>query len=102
MPEPTPVSLSLPCPTGAGVAGRIVGVTAALALVGASLILVILTAIFWGPLLLAVGMAMIAVWTARRRRQAMQGRNSNEVKDPRHIHRPWPTQGIIDDRLPDP
>ena len=76
--------------------------TAALALVTSSLILITLTAIFWAPLLGAVGIAMIAVWIARRRRQAMQGRNSNEVKDPRHVHVPWPTEGIIDDRLPDP
>jgi hypothetical protein len=78
------------------------GAAAALALVVASLILVALTSIFWAPLLLAVGAAMIAIWSARRRRQSRQGRDSNEVKDPRHNRLPWPTRGVIDDRLPDP
>ena len=78
------------------------GATAAFGLGGASLILVALTSIFWAPLLGAVGIAMIAGWIARRRRQALQGRDSNEVKDARHVRRPWPTDGIIDDRLPEP
>jgi Flp pilus assembly protein TadB len=79
-----------------------VGVYAFLALFAATIMSVGLAAIVWVPLLLGVGIAMVAIASARRRRQALQGRNADEVKDPKHAHPSWPTRGVIDDRLPEP
>ncbi len=78
------------------------GVFAFLALIAASVISVGLAAIVWVPLLLGIGIAMVGIASARRRRQSMQGRNGDEIKDPTHAHPHWPTKGVIDDRLPEP
>jgi|SRR5579859_4174162 len=78
------------------------GVFAFMALIAASIISVGLAAIVWAPLLLGIGIAMVAIAAARRRRQSLQGRNADEVKDPTHAHPPWPTRDVIDDRLPEP
>jgi hypothetical protein len=97
-PEVTPVSDAAGTRGGAWA----MGVFAFLALIAASVISVGLAAIVWVPLLLGIGIAMVAIASARRRRQALQGRNANEVKDPTHSHPHWPTRGVIDDRLPEP
>lgn len=96
--EVTPVSDATASRTGAWA----MGVFAFLALIAASVISVGLAAIVWVPLLLGIGIVMVAIASARRRRQALQGRNANEVKDPMHAHPHWPTRGVIDDRLPEP
>ena len=88
-----------PAPRGSAWA---LGVFSFLALIAASIISVGLAAIVWVPLLLGIGIAMIAIASARRRRQSLQGRNADEVKDPTHAHPHWPTRGVIDDRLPEP
>ncbi|HZU84660.1 MAG TPA: hypothetical protein VE987_17140 [Polyangiaceae bacterium] len=60
-----------------------------------------ISAIVWVPLLLALGVAMCGVWAARRRRQRFEGRDSGDVRDPARAERAWPSDGIIDDRLPE-
>ncbi|HTB71790.1 MAG TPA: hypothetical protein VK762_01040 [Polyangiaceae bacterium] len=89
-------------PAASSRAAWAVGVFAFLALIAASVVSVGLAAIVWVPLLMGIGIAMVAIASARRRRQSTQGRNSNEIKDPTHAHPPWPTKGVIDDRLPEP
>ena len=61
-----------------------------------------LSALFWVPLVFLVGVAMLTVWGARRRRQRYEDRDERDVKDPLRSGRSWPTQGVVDDRLPDP
>jgi hypothetical protein len=99
MPEWSRQPDDAPAPRGGAWA---VGVYAFLALFAATIMSVGLAAIVWVPLLLGVGIAMVAIASARRRRQALQGRNADEVKDPKHAHPAWPTRGVIDDRLPEP
>ncbi len=89
-------------PAASSRAAWAVGVFAFLALIAASIVSVGLAAIVWIPMLMGIGIAMVAIASARRRRQSTQGRNSNEIKDPTHAHPPWPTKGVIDDRLPEP
>lgn len=61
-----------------------------------------LTALVWVPLALLTGGAMLTVWAARRHRQVAEGRDPLERRDaPRAMH-PWPREGVIDDRLPEP
>ena len=79
-----------------------VGLLAFVALIAASVVSVGLASIVWLPLLVGLGVAMIVVGAARRRRQRMQGRDSSEVKDPTHVHPRWPTKDVTDDRLPEP
>ena len=79
-----------------------VGLFAFVALIAASIVSVGLASIVWIPLLVGIGIAMIVVASARRRRQRTQGRNSSEVKDPAHAHERWPSRGVTDDRLPEP
>jgi hypothetical protein len=79
----------------------IIGSVAFLGLIGASIVSVGLAAIVWVPLFMGIGIAMIVVAAARRRRQTTQGRNGNEIKDPRHAHPRWPSN-VVDDRLPEP
>jgi hypothetical protein len=76
------------------------GALAFLGLIGASIVSVGLASVVWVPLLLGIGIAMVAVAAARRRRQARQGRDANEVRDPAHAHPRWPSD-VIDDRLPE-
>jgi len=80
--------------------GWTLGALAFLGLVGASIVSVGLAAVVWVPLLLGIGIAMVVVGAARRRRQFSQGRNGSEVKDPTHAHPRWPSN-VIDDRLPE-
>lgn len=79
-----------------------VGVVAFVALVGASIVSIGLASIVWVPLLFGIGIAMVTIWAARRRRQSTQGRNASEIRDPTHSHPHWPTRGVIDDCLPEP
>ncbi len=95
-PEMTP-PLRKPLPRPAVWIGVAIG---ALALLAASIISLGVAAVVWAPLLLVLGATMLGVWAARRRRQAIEGRDSNELKDPLHAVPPWPTEGVTDDRLP--
>ena len=104
--EPAPAASPLPessadGPHAAGQARAwILGPIAFVALISASIVSIGLAAVVWVPLLLVLGIAMIVVAAARRRRQASQGRNGSEIKDPQHAHPRWPPN-VIDDRLPE-
>jgi Flp pilus assembly protein TadB len=98
IPEATPLSEAAGPRAGAWA----VGVFAFVALIGASIVSVGLASIVWVPLLLGIGIVMVTIGSARRRRQSSEGRNGDEVKDPTHAHPHWPTKGVIDDRLPEP
>jgi hypothetical protein len=102
MAESSPEASPLPAAAGSRAGAWAVGVFAFVALIGASIVSVGLASIVWVPLLLGIGVAMVVIASARRRRQSTQGRNGNEIKDPTHAHPPWPTKGVIDDRLPEP
>jgi hypothetical protein len=113
MAEPTPEVPPLPravdaagaqTPEAAGSrkGTRAIGVFAFVALIAASIVSIGLASIVWVPLLLGLGIAMAVIAAARRRRQSMEGRDGNEIKDPTHAHPSWPTRGVIDDRLPEP
>ncbi len=77
-----------------------IGAFAFFALIAASVLSVGLAAVVWVPLLFGIGVAMVVVWAARRKRQSSQGRNADEVLDPTHARRRWPAN-VIDDRLPE-
>jgi Flp pilus assembly protein TadB len=102
MADSMPESSPLPDASAPRAGAWAVGVFAFLALFAATIMSLGLAAIVWVPLLLGIGIAMVAIASARRRRQATQGRNADEVKDPTHAHPHWPTRGVIDDRLPEP
>jgi hypothetical protein len=71
--------------------------------IGASMIVALgLAFVLAIPLLWGAGGAMCTVWAARRRRQALEGRDASDVKGPTHAGRTWPVRGITDDRLPEP
>jgi predicted lipid-binding transport protein (Tim44 family) len=79
----------------------VAGIAAALAM-GITLVLSLgVAAIFWIPLLFMAAIAMLSVWSARRRRQISEHRNESDVKDPLHASRRWPTERAVDDRLPE-
>lgn len=78
-----------------------VGVLAAIAVGAAMVVAMGLASVVWVPLLLLTGSVMCTVWVARRRRQTLEGRDANDLKDPLHADRRWP-KGVIDDRLPEP
>lgn len=80
----------------------LVGVMGALILIAAFLIPVGLATLFLAPMVVVLGIGMWAVWIARRRRQRLEGRDAQELRDAFATDRPWPTEGIIDDRLEDP
>jgi hypothetical protein len=80
----------------------IVGVVAALGLLATGVLSVGLAVVLCAPLLLLLGGLGVSIWTARRHRQSLENRSSDEVKDPLHAVQPWPTEGVIDDRLPEP
>jgi hypothetical protein len=80
----------------------VVGVVAFLALGVTSVLTLGISLLFWAPVLIAICIGMWGVWAARVRRQRMELRDTSEVKDPLHADRPWPTQGVTDDRLPQP
>jgi Flp pilus assembly protein TadB len=102
MDESTPDVVPVSDATGSRAGAWAMGVFAFLALIAASVVSVGLAAIVWVPLLVGIGIAMVAIASARRRRQSMQGRDGNEIKDPTHAYPRWPTRGVIDDRLPEP
>lgn len=84
-------------------AGWAAGIVAAIALVATTILSAGITAIFWVPLLFVLGLALWSIWGARRRRQQLERRDDHDVKDPlRAERRPWPAQGVTDDRLPEP
>ena len=80
----------------------LVGVVGALILIAAFLVPVGLASLFLAPMAVVFGVGMWAVWIARRRRQRLEGRDAQELKDASSTDRPWPTEGVIDDRLEDP
>ena len=80
----------------------VVGIVAALALLMTSILSIGLAAILCAPLLVALAGVGWSIWSARRRRQILENRNENEIKDPQHTVRPWPVEGVVDDRLPEP
>jgi hypothetical protein len=78
----------------------VVGVLAFIGLGATALLSMGISVIFWAPVAVLLGIGMFMVWAGRRRRLMLQNRNANEVKDPQHVDRQWPTEGVIDDRLP--
>jgi hypothetical protein len=80
----------------------IVGIVAALGLLTTSILSVGLAAILCAPLLVLVGGVGWSIWAARRRRQVLENRNEYEIRDATHAPRPWPVEGVVDDRLPEP
>jgi Flp pilus assembly protein TadB len=102
MADSTPEATPLPPPATQRPGAWAVGAFAFVALIAASVVSVGLAAIVWVPLLMGIAISMVAIASARRRRQSTQGRNSDEIKDPTHAHPLWPTKGVIDDRLPEP
>lgn len=80
----------------------VVGILGAITLIAAFLVPVGLAALFLAPMAAVFGIGMWAVWLARRRRQSLEGRDAEELKNAFATDRQWPTEGIIDDRLEDP
>jgi hypothetical protein len=78
----------------------ICGIVAALGIFATCVLSLGVAVIFWGPALVVFGLAMWGVWSARRRRQLYEHRGPDETRNPTHAERPWPTDGVIDDRLP--
>jgi hypothetical protein len=78
----------------------ICGIVAALGIIATCVLSLGIAVIFWGPAIVVLAIAMWGVWSARRRRQVYENRGPDETKDPTHAERPWPTEGVIDDRLP--
>jgi Flp pilus assembly protein TadB len=76
------------------------GILAAIGIVVTCVMSLGIAVIFWGPALVLFGVAMWGVWSARRQRQLYENRGPDETKDPQHAEHPWPTKGVIDDRLP--
>jgi hypothetical protein len=79
-----------------------VGIVVALAIAVTLVLSMGLAALFWVPLLFGLGVVMWSVWTARRRRQRTEHRDTRETRDPQRAEGSWPTEGVIDDRLPEP
>jgi hypothetical protein len=77
----------------------ICGIVAALGIIATCVLSLGIAVIFWGPAIIVLAIAMWGVWSARRRRQIYEHRGPDEMKDPTHADRPWPTEGVIDDRL---
>jgi hypothetical protein len=77
------------------------GIAAALGLLPVAVLALGVTAVVWVPLLVALGGVMWSIWVARRRRQILENRNDDEVKNPVQAEAPWP-KDVIDDRLPEP
>jgi hypothetical protein len=89
-------------PTWPKTTAWIVGIVAAFALLMTSILSVGLAAILCAPLLVALAGVGWSIWAARRRRQVLENRNDDEIKDPLHAARQWPVEGVVDDRLPEP
>ena len=77
----------------------ICGIVAALGIIATCVLSLGIAVIFWGPAIVVLGIAMWGVWSARRRRQAYEHRGPDETRNPTHAEHPWPTEGVIDDRL---
>jgi hypothetical protein len=77
-----------------------VGILAAVGLGGATVLSLGISVIFWGPAAVLLGIGMWMVYAGRRRRLMQEHRNADEMKDPRSTDRHWPSEGVIDDRLP--
>jgi hypothetical protein len=80
------------------VGGGLGGVTLAVAII----LSLGVAAFVWIPFLFLLGVVMCAIWVVRRRRQIHEGRDDADLKDREHAARPWKTDKLIDDRLPDP
>jgi hypothetical protein len=76
-------------------------IVAGLGLIPVAILALGLAAVVWVPLLAGLAAVMWSVWIARRRRQMLQNRNDDEVKNPAQAEAPWP-KGVVDDRLPEP
>jgi hypothetical protein len=76
------------------------GILAAIGIIATSVLSLGIAVIFWGPAVIVLALAMFGVWSARRRRQIYENRGPDETRNPTHAERPWPTEGVIDDRLP--
>ncbi len=79
----------------------ILGILAAVALVVAGVVSVGLAVVLCAPAILLIAGFGWSIWAARRRRQVLENRSVDEIKDPLHAKHPWPS-GVIDDRLPEP
>lgn len=75
------------------------GILAVIGIVVTCILSLGIAVIFWGPAVVVFCIAMWGVWSARRRRQIYENRGPDETRDPLHTDRPWPTEGVIDDRL---
>jgi Flp pilus assembly protein TadB len=98
-PPPAPAPAPAPTATWNKPLAWITGILAAIAILATSIMSLGIAVIFWGPALLVLCIAMWGVWSARRRRQIYEHRGPDEMRDPTHAERPWPTKGVIDDRL---
>jgi Flp pilus assembly protein TadB len=75
------------------------GILAAIGILVTCILSLGIAVIFWGPAVVVFCVAMWGVWSARRRRQLYENRGPDETRNPTHADRPWPTEGVIDDRL---
>ena len=80
--------------------GWIIGIVAAIGLGATAVLSMGISIIFWGPAAFVLAIGMFMVYAGRRRRLMLEHRNADEVKDPRSTDRHWPSEGVIDDRLP--
>jgi hypothetical protein len=94
-PQPTD-----PGPTWNKPLAWISGILAAFGIVVTSVLSLGIAVIFWAPAIVVFGIAMWGVWSARRRRQIYENRGPDETRNPTRAERRWPTEGVIDDRLP--
>lgn len=76
------------------------GIVAGIGIIVTCVLSLGIAVIFWGPAIVVFALAMWGVWSARRRRQMYENRGPDETKDPLNTDRRWPTEGVIDDRLP--
>lgn len=77
----------------------ITGIVAGIGILVTCVLSLGIAVIFWGPAIIVLALAMWGVWSARRRRQLYENRGPDETRDSTHAERPWPTKGVIDDRL---
>ena len=101
-PAPPPQPASRPVSAWPRVTAWILGVLAAVALGVAGVVSVGLAVVLCAPAVVFISIFGWSIWSARRRRQTLENRDENELKDPLHAKHPWPTEGVIDDRLPLP
>jgi hypothetical protein len=80
----------------------ILGIVAGLGLLTTSILSVGLAAVLCAPLLVLLAGVGWSIWAARRRRQILENRSEDEIRDAAHATRQWPVEGVVDDRLPEP